>query len=61
MQFHVEVGAPLIEQWVNAGENERAHLGAAGLTGIHVGTAVHLQDMHAFCRRMVMNWLDLLR
>ena len=61
MQFHVEVDGPLIEQWMNAGEGERAHLGAAGLAGLHAGTAVHLQGMHAFCCRMTMNWLNLLR
>jgi len=61
LQFHIEVDAPLIEQWIAAGYSERACLGAEGLAELREATQDHLETMRGFCRRMTHNWLALLK
>jgi len=58
LQFHVEVDAALIQQWIDAGASERAHLGAEGVAALHAATPVHLEGMRTFCRGMLRNWLE---
>ena len=61
VQFHVEVDAPLITQWIANGESERAHLGASGIEELNHATPTHLETMRDFCRQMTHNWLALLQ
>jgi len=61
LQFHVEVDAPLIEQWMAIGESERTHLGTEGIARLHKETKTQLKGMHDFCHQMTHNWLSLLR
>lgn len=60
IQFHVEVDDTLIQQWIAAGESEKAHLGANGIKELNDATEAHLEAMRAFCRQMTHSWLDLL-
>ena len=57
LQFHVEVDEKIIDQWVTAGESERAHLGEAGIARLQKETPAYLPAMRDFCRGMVLNWL----
>ena len=58
LQFHVEVDAPKIESWIEAGDSERKQLGIEGLADIrdHLD---RLAPMHAFCTTLMQAWLDL--
>lgn len=58
LQFHVEVEAPIIENWVEAGASERAHLGRNGIDSLRCQTPEYLPTMQAFCRDMTLAWLD---
>jgi len=60
MQFHCEVDAPLIEQWLAAGDSERAWLGETGIERLHEQTPQFLDPMRGFCRQITRNWLKLL-
>jgi len=60
MQFHFEVDAPLIHQWIEAGVSEQEHLGIEGINKLHEQTPLHLHAMRAHGRKMVLNWLSLL-
>ena len=61
LQFHVEVDADIIEQWIAAGESERTHLGEAGLATLRRETPQYLETMRAFCRRITQAWLQNLK
>jgi len=60
MQFHFEVDAPLINQWIEAGDSEQAHLGIEGINRLHEQTSLHLDSMREHGRQIVLNWLSLL-
>jgi len=60
MQFHFEVDAPLIEQWIDAGENERIHLGPEGINALRAQTSRNLDATRKYGRQIVLNWLSLL-
>jgi len=60
LQFHVEVHAAIIEQWIEYGDSERQHLGEEGLKKLHQDTQLHLKPMQQFCRQMVETWLNLI-
>lgn len=60
LQFHVEVNEAIIQTWIETGENERLYLGKAGIAGIHKQTGEYLQAMQAFCRVMILNWLQMI-
>ena len=60
LQFHLEVDARLIAQWIAAGDSEREHLGEAGMEALHDGTRLHIEAMQAYCRSMMHSWLNLL-
>jgi len=57
LQFHVEVNAAIIDQWIAAGTSERDCLGIEGVRTLRQGTALHLESMQQYCRQMVQNWL----
>ena len=61
LQFHVEVNAAIIDQWIASGESERDHLGIEGIRQLHRDTAHNLEAMQQFCRQMVQNWLGIIR
>jgi len=61
LQFHVEVDAPVIQQWIDAGESERAYLRENGIRKILADTPQHLPAMRTFCDTMCNNWLKLAR
>jgi len=61
MQFHFEVDAPLIEQWIDAGDSERAHLGPKGISQLHESMTLFLDSMRQNGRQIMLNWLPLLR
>jgi len=61
LQFHVEVDAPIIHKWVDAGESERAHLGEKGIQNILFETPQYLSAMQSFCDTMCNHWLKLVR
>ncbi|HXH65095.1 MAG TPA: type 1 glutamine amidotransferase [Mariprofundaceae bacterium] len=58
LQFHAEVDAPVIESWIEAGDDERRHLGPEGLRDIRQHMA-ETGPMHAFCDALVQAWLGL--
>ena len=60
LQFHVEVDKAIIEQWIEAGESERSHLGPEGLDALRKETPQHLEKMQFFCQEMTENWLQTL-
>ena len=60
MQFHFEVDAPLIHQWIEAGVSEQDHLGIEGIDRLHEQTQLHLHAMREHGRQTVLNWLSLL-
>ncbi len=60
LQFHVEVNAAIIDQWIASGESEREHLGAEGIRQLYSETALYLEGMQHFCRQMVHNWLRIM-
>jgi len=57
LQFHIEVNAEIIEEWIACGASERDHLGIEGIRQIHKDTELHLEPMQQYCRKMVQNWL----
>jgi len=59
LQFHVEVDAPIIHKWIDAGESERAHLGENGIRKILAESPQHLSVMQSFCNVICRNWLAL--
>jgi len=59
LQFHVEVDMPIIHKWIDAGENERTHLGKNGIRNILLETPQHLSAMQSFCSVLCRNWLVL--
>lgn len=59
LQFHIEVDAAVIEAWMEAGESERAELGAGGVAEIRASTPDCVPAAHRFCREMVSAWLGL--
>lgn len=59
LQFHIEVGAEIINAWIVAGESERAALGEAGIAEIRSVMPDHLPVAQVFCREMVLSWLKL--
>jgi len=58
LQFHVEADAGMVERWLAAGEEERRHLGASGIAALRADHARHMENAHAFCRRMGLAWLE---
>ncbi len=60
LQFHIEIDASIIEQWIAYGESERHHLGEKSIQQLHQDTQLCLNPMQQFCRQMVKAWLDLL-
>jgi len=60
LQFHIEVNAAIIGQWIEYGEDERHHLGEEGIKKLHQETPCHLKPMQHFCRQMVKAWLALI-
>jgi len=60
MQFHFEVDAPLVNQWIEAGGSEQVHLGIEGINRLHEQTPLHLDSMREHGRQIVLNWLSLL-
>jgi len=60
LQFHVEVNAAIIEQWIAYGDSERLHLGEEGINKLHQDTQRHLIPMQHICRQMVEAWLGLI-
>ncbi|OIO68628.1 MAG: GMP synthase [Zetaproteobacteria bacterium CG12_big_fil_rev_8_21_14_0_65_55_1124] len=60
MQFHFEVDAPLIAQWIDAGESERSHLGPQGISELNTQTTLYLDATRGYGRQIVLNWLSLL-
>ncbi|EAU55087.1 type 1 glutamine amidotransferase [Mariprofundus ferrooxydans] len=56
MQFHIEVDASIIENWIALGTSECAHLGNSGLNTLRQHTTAYLPDMRSFCRRLVEAW-----
>jgi len=60
MQFHVEVTGPIIRDWVDVCEDERAHLGAKGVHDMLAETPERLVPANDFCRSMTSAWLNLL-
>ncbi len=61
LQFHVEINAAIIDQWIASGESEREHLGIDGIRQLHSDTPLHLEAMQQFCRQMVQHWLGVIR
>ena len=57
LQFHVEVTEQIIEDWIEAGDSERTHLGQEGIKMLRHQTPIHLPAMQAFCREMTLAWL----
>jgi GMP synthase-like glutamine amidotransferase len=58
LQFHVEVDAPKIESWIEAGDSERKHLGNEGIADIR-NNLDRVAPMHAFCTSLMQAWLGL--
>jgi len=61
LQFHVEINAAIVRQWIDAGESERVHLREEGIRSILRGTEQCLPAMQSFCDVMCNNWLKLAR
>jgi len=57
LQFHAEVDAATIEQWIAAGASERAYLGEAGVAAIRSDVMLRLPAMQQWCRHMTEQWL----
>lgn len=58
LQFHIEVDAPKIESWIEAGDSERKQLGTEGVAAIR-DNLDRLAPMHAFCNTLMQAWLAL--
>jgi len=58
MQFHLEVDAAIIADWIAAGASERAHLGSDGIARLLADTARDLATARAHCRTLVTAWLQ---
>ncbi|MDX8406968.1 MAG: type 1 glutamine amidotransferase, partial [Mariprofundaceae bacterium] len=50
LQFHVEVDAASIDDWIKAGDSERAYLGKAGIAELQAATPIYLQSMQDYCQ-----------
>lgn len=61
IQFHTEIDMDMIEQWIEAGENERTDLGLEGIEQLRRESILHLPDAREFCRTMVSAWIGLLK
>jgi len=61
LQFHVEVDARIIRNWIETGESERSKLGENGIRTILRGIPPHLSAMQSFCKMMCESWLALIR
>jgi len=59
LQFHVEVDASIIHKWIDAGENERTHLGENGIRNILIEIPQYLSAMQSFCDVVCRNWITL--
>ena len=58
LQFHMEIDAPKIESWIEAGDSERRQLGREGIAAIRDNIG-RLAPMHAFCASLMQAWLKL--
>jgi len=61
LQFHVEVDARIIRNWIETGKSERRDLGENGIRTILRGIPPHLSVMRSFCKMMCESWLVLIR
>ncbi|MDX8377368.1 MAG: gamma-glutamyl-gamma-aminobutyrate hydrolase family protein [Mariprofundales bacterium] len=59
LQFHVEVDAHIINQWILVGDAERNALGQRGINYIKNDTPQYIKDVHRFARQMMDSWLAL--
>lgn len=57
LQFHIEIDAAIIEQWLAYGESERRHLGQTGIMELRMTIDHQLPSVHRFCKVLVDNWL----
>ncbi|TLS65675.1 type 1 glutamine amidotransferase [Mariprofundus erugo] len=58
LQFHIEIDAAVIEQWIDYGESERNHLGQAGILNMRMAIDELMPTAHRFCTTLVNSWLE---